>query len=152
MDPVSVVVAALAAGAAAGLKDTVAAAIKDAYSGLKHLLSKRYADVSTSGLEKKPDSKPQQSALAESLTDAGADKDADLLAAAKALQDAIKAHDPGAYATVGIDLSRVEAGSLDIHDVHAAEGATGVRASDVKVAGAMNISRIDAGTQKPEHP
>jgi hypothetical protein len=152
MDPVSIVVAALAAGAAAGLKDTVAGAIKDAYSGLKRLISQRYADVSTSGLEKKPESKDQQSALKESLTDAGAGSDADLLAAAKALREAIKVHDPGAFATVGIELSNIEAASLDIGDVNVAPGAKGLDADDLKVSGAVKIGNINAGTQKPDHP
>ena len=38
MDPVSLIVTALATGAAAALKDTAGEAVKDAYSGLKSLL------------------------------------------------------------------------------------------------------------------
>jgi len=151
MDPVSIVVAAFAAGAAAGVKDTAAEAIKDAYFGLKHLISQRYPDVSTSGLERRPDSKAQQSALAESLTDAGAGEDNDVLAAATALVEAIVAHDRTVYATVGVDLSRVEAGSLEFHDLLAVRDATAFRASDVKVAGAINVSGIGAAA-KTDHP
>jgi hypothetical protein len=42
MDPVSLIVAALVAGAAAGTKDTVGTAITDAYAGLKALLRRRF--------------------------------------------------------------------------------------------------------------
>ena len=43
MDPITLIVTALAAGAALGLKDTASSAIKDAYQGLKTLVKKRLA-------------------------------------------------------------------------------------------------------------
>src|ERR1700722_6846176 len=43
MDPVTLIVAALVAGAAAGLKDTASSAIKDAYNGLRGLVLRRLA-------------------------------------------------------------------------------------------------------------
>ena len=43
MDPVSLIVAALTAGAAGALKDTTGEAIKDAYAGLKSLLKRKLA-------------------------------------------------------------------------------------------------------------
>lgn len=43
MDPVSLIIAALAAGASGALKDTAGEAIKDAYSGLKSLLKRKLA-------------------------------------------------------------------------------------------------------------
>ena len=46
MDPVTLIIAALAAGAAAGLQDTAGQAVRDAYNGLKSLLQRR--------LEKQP--------------------------------------------------------------------------------------------------
>jgi hypothetical protein len=44
MDPVSLIVAALAAGASTALKDTAAEAVKDAYKGLKSLLQRKLGD------------------------------------------------------------------------------------------------------------
>jgi hypothetical protein len=41
MDPVSLLVAALAAGASAALQDTISQAVKDAYGGLKSLLKRK---------------------------------------------------------------------------------------------------------------
>jgi hypothetical protein len=44
MDPVSLIVAALAAGASAALKDTAGQAVQDAYGGLKSLLKRRLGE------------------------------------------------------------------------------------------------------------
>ena len=41
MDPISLIVAAVAAGASAALKDTASDAIKEAYGGLKSLLRRK---------------------------------------------------------------------------------------------------------------
>jgi hypothetical protein len=63
MDPVSFIVAALAAGAAAGLKDTAAAAVKDAYAGVKGWIQTRYGRVDLGALEQKPGSEVKRAAL-----------------------------------------------------------------------------------------
>ena len=103
-------------------------------------------------MEGKPESKIQQGALEESLKDAGAETDTELVDAARALLDAIKTYDPAAAETVGVDLTRIDASSIDIQRVRAREGSTGVRASDVTVEGALKISDIDAGAKADEHP
>jgi hypothetical protein len=41
MDPITLIVTALAAGAALGVTDTASAMVKDAYAGLKALVRKR---------------------------------------------------------------------------------------------------------------
>lgn len=151
MDPISIVVAALAGGASTGLTDVVSAAIKDGYAALKRILAARYSSVSTSGLETKPDSQAQQDAVKESLADAGAGGDTALVAAAKALLEAIKTYDPSAAEAAGVILTRINAGSVDVHDVNAAQGSTGLRAEDITVRGAFNVSGVDAGG-RPESP
>ena len=40
MDPITLIVTALAAGAALGVQDTASAMVKDAYAGLKALVKK----------------------------------------------------------------------------------------------------------------
>ena len=45
MDPITLILAALAAGATSGLRDTAASAVKDAYSGLKSLIRRRFGDA-----------------------------------------------------------------------------------------------------------
>jgi hypothetical protein len=44
VDPVSLIIAALAAGASTALRDTAAEAVKDAYNGLKSLLKRKLGD------------------------------------------------------------------------------------------------------------
>ncbi|MCT9933803.1 hypothetical protein N5079_26670 [Planotetraspora sp. A-T 1434] len=44
MEPLSLVLAALAAGATAGLSDTASAAVKDAYEGLRGLIARKLGD------------------------------------------------------------------------------------------------------------
>jgi hypothetical protein len=73
MDPVALIVAALAAGASAALKDTATEAIKDAYNGLKSLLKRKLgnepaAQVAIDEHEKAPEvwEKPLESELGKS--------------------------------------------------------------------------------------
>jgi hypothetical protein len=65
MDPITIIVTALAAGAAAGLKPTAEQAIKDAYAGIKVLMLRKYETLSLEALEQKPDSETKQASLAE---------------------------------------------------------------------------------------
>lgn len=88
MDPISMIVTALAAGAAASSKDTASVAVKDAYAGLKSLVShlfaaKPRAQQVLEDHEQEPEiyEKPLKKWLGET----GAEQDADLLTAAKHL-------------------------------------------------------------------
>ena len=88
MDPVSLVIAALAAGAAAGMRDTASQAVKDAYASLKALVRSRFtgnrqAEAALDQAEQQPDS--GQELLAEHLRAAGAGGDDELIRAARAL-------------------------------------------------------------------
>jgi hypothetical protein len=92
MDPVSLIIAAITAGAAAALKDTAGAAIKDAYSGLRLLIKRRLgggpaADAEVESVERQPRS--DASSLKAQLEAAGAAGDAELLRAARALLEQV---------------------------------------------------------------
>lgn len=147
-DAMLVVSEAVAAGAAAGLKDTAAKAVVDAYAILKSLLSSRYRNVDVSAVEKKPDSRVKRESLAEDLVDAGAEEDQELLESARRLLVAVTAGASDIGAAIGVDLDRVDAASLRIQDV-ISEG-TGTRARDVKVAGDIDIRRVQAGATTGE--
>lgn len=76
MDPVSIILAALTAGASAAAKDTASQAIKDTYAGLKKLVLKRFekkpqAEMALEEYEKDEDTwkKPLQKALVEVKAD-----------------------------------------------------------------------------------
>lgn len=88
MDPITLIVTALVAGAAMGMRDTASSAVKDAYSGLKALVRKRLAGRPDGELvlarhEEAPET--WRAPLMEELNQAGTDHDADLIAAAEAL-------------------------------------------------------------------
>ncbi|WP_328392836.1 hypothetical protein [Nocardia sp. NBC_00416] len=147
MDPVTaVVVSAIAAGAAAGVSDTAAQMVKDAYRGLKDLLSRKYEQVDVSGLERKPDSEVKKQSLAEDLDDAGAAGDAELGAAALAVLGAVRQHHPQ---VVGAEVTNLVAAVLEISDI--ASAGDGVRVADSEIAGAVKISGVRAGrTEAPD--
>ena len=78
MDPVSMVLAALAAGATAAVQDTTSQAVKDAYAALKALVKKRFekkpqAEMALAEYEKDADT--WQKPLQKSLVETGADQD-----------------------------------------------------------------------------
>jgi len=124
MDPITLVVAAVAMGASAGLSETAVAVVKDAYAGLKALLTGRAVDVS--GVERRPDSPAQQVALQETLADAGGVDD-EVVAAARAVTDAVAAHAPDAERVVGVRYE--QAGDIrSLLDVSFAEYAPLLRA------------------------
>jgi hypothetical protein len=88
MDPVTLIVTALAAGAALGVKDTASAAVKDAYEGLKALVKRRFAgrrdgELVLARYEQAPQT--WEGPLAAELTAAAAGADGELVAAAQAL-------------------------------------------------------------------
>ena len=92
MDPITLIVTALAAGAALGTQDTVSAMVKDAYAGLKALVKKRLgggpaAELVLARHEQAPET--WQAPLMAELAEAGADGDRDLIAAAQALLDLV---------------------------------------------------------------
>ena len=94
MDPITTVLAALAAGAAAAGKETASAAIKDGYEGLKNLLKRKFAGkaLATAAVDEHArDAPTAESLLRPALADTKADRDAELLQAA---QNLLKLSDP----------------------------------------------------------
>jgi hypothetical protein len=78
MDPVSIVLAALMAGATAATKDTASQAVKDAYTGLKTLIQKRFADKPKAKMalaEYEKDTDTWEKPLQQSLLETGVDQD-----------------------------------------------------------------------------
>jgi hypothetical protein len=99
MNPITLIVTALAAGAASGVTDTASSAVKDAYAKLRALAGKRLAGqpdgkVVLAEHEKAPGMWPAP--LTAELARAAADRDLDLVAAAQALMNLVD--DAGARA------------------------------------------------------
>jgi RIP homotypic interaction motif len=92
MDPITLIVTALAAGAAQGITDSASAMMKDAYAALKARVKKKLggkpgAELVLAKHEQAPET--WQAPLVAELAEAGADHDHELIAAAKALLDLI---------------------------------------------------------------
>lgn len=143
MDPITIIVTALAAGAAAGLKPTAEKVVKDAYAGIKALIQRKYARVNLSPLEAKPESEAKRASVQEDLADAGADGDQELLAQAKVLIDVVEQHDRAAARAIGVDLEEVKAEFLRVQKV-TAEG-TGVKVRRGEFTGGIDIGEVEAG-------
>jgi hypothetical protein len=97
MDPISTIVAALAAGAVAATTDVAAQAVKDGYAAFKGLLVSKLGDKSDvadalDSVENKPDSEARQAVLKEELETAEVGQDAELVQGAQALLDLLKEH------------------------------------------------------------
>src|ERR1700722_16959629 len=103
MDPITLIVTALAAGATAGgldtVKDATKAAVQSAYAKLRGLAKQRVAGQPDGELAlDRHEASPQKwdSLLTAELTEAGAAGDADLVAAAKALMELVDGGGGGA--------------------------------------------------------
>jgi hypothetical protein len=88
MDPITLIVAALAAGAASGMGDAASQAIKDAYAGLKGLIRRRFegnakAEETLADHEAHPE--VYEKPLAMQLQAAGAQDDPEILQKAEEL-------------------------------------------------------------------
>jgi hypothetical protein len=150
MDPVSMIAAAIAMGAAAGLKDTASQAVCDAYAGLKALIKRHYAHIDVTPVEAKPESTAKRASLAEDLASAGAGENPEILEGARALVEAVKASDPQAALNIGVDLDNVSAASVSIRGVKA--GDVGVRARDSTITGALDIENVDSTANRSPLP
>jgi len=145
MDPVITnVVSALAAGAAAALKDTASKAVKDAYQGVRTYIQDKFQHADLEPIERKPSSKSKQASLSEDLEDAGAADDEELLERIEVLTDAVGKHDPQAAETVGIDIEGLKADVAKFRRVKAkGEGSTGARFRDSDI-GELDVDDVEA--------
>lgn len=119
MEPVTLIVTALAAGAAAGMKDTASAAVKDACRSLKALVARRLAGRRDAELVlARHEEAPQawEGPLAAELTAVGAAEDANLVAAAQAVMSLVDGAGSlaGKYAVQVRDSRGVQVGDHNV--------------------------------------
>jgi hypothetical protein len=145
MDPISIIVTSLVAGAVGGLKTTAELAVRDAYAGIKKLIQRKYGTVSLQALEQKPDSAAKRASIAEDLVGLGAGNDKELLNQAILLLDAIKLHDPDVAAKLNINLEEVDATYFKLSGA-AAAGDINVGIKKSKFDGGINLEGLTAGS------
>ena len=150
MDPITVIVSAIASGAAAGIKETATSAVKDAYAAVRRLIADRYAEIDLDPVERRPESEAKRASLGEDLEAAGAQDDGDLLEAARQLIAVLREHDTAAAEIVGVDLARVEAAALTLKSVRSS--GSGLRVQDSRFAGNITIGHVESGRLDKRHP
>ena len=90
MEPITLILGALAAGALAGVKDSATGAVKDAYAGLKRLVATHFAGKPAAELalaEHAADPDTWQAPLAKALAETGTDADPAVIEAARRLME-----------------------------------------------------------------
>ncbi len=110
MEPTTIIVAALIAGAAAAAKDTASEALKDAFNGIKARIrhcfqDRRSTDVAMEELEKDPDMWEQR--LTKAVTDCGLDRNEEILEMAHRLLELVKAEAPNS-SKYAINIDRAQ--------------------------------------------
>jgi hypothetical protein len=88
VDPITLIVAALAAGVSAGVGDSASQAVKDAYAGLKALIKKRFAGNAKAEetlADHETDPETYEKPLAKQLKVAGVQDDPEIVRAAEEL-------------------------------------------------------------------
>jgi hypothetical protein len=97
MDPLTVIVAALTAGAAAAAQDVAERAVKDAYEALKAIIVRKFGHLArvqaaVDAVEQRPSSEGRQEVLREELATAEAHQDTEVTQQAQAFLDLLQEH------------------------------------------------------------
>ena len=145
MEPITIIVTAIALGAAAGLKQTTENAVKDVYAELKNYIKEKYSTVSIELIEKEPKSKFRQKVVKEDLAKTDANKDENLLRYAQAVLDDIHKHDPETADEIGINLEDIKGASLKIEDIIATGIGVNIKHGELK--GDIEIKNVRAGNR-----
>ena len=117
MDPISLILEALAAGAVAALKDTAGKAIKDGYVALKTAITEAWStsDNTAEVLLKEYENDPEtyQKPIKTKIKEQGLDQNDDILALAKAL---MKQVDPAGHATGKYQVTITNSKNVQVGD------------------------------------
>jgi hypothetical protein len=109
MDPISMILSTLVAGASAALGETAEQAVKDAYAGVKSLIVAKYKGAAQplQVLEVDPTSKEHRERIRHELATKQAADDGDLISAAQTLARTVDERAPEKAAAVGVNLSDI---------------------------------------------
>ena len=113
MEPISLIVTALTAGAVAAAKDTAEKGVKDTYQGLKTLIKRKFANdaLAQAMVEAKPeDIKKDEGLLKDKIVEAGVDKDHEITKLAQDLLDKLQKQPGGQQIitqNISLDIDRI---------------------------------------------
>ena len=144
MEPATIIVNALALGAASGIQSLAEKGVKDSYEGIKTVILSRYPKVGIVRLEEKPESRNRQAAVEEDIIDAEVDKDQEVLQQAKNILKAIAKLSESEVPAIGVNLEEIKGASLNIEDIIAT--GTGVNVKKADLAGDIEIKQVRSGS------
>jgi hypothetical protein len=124
MDPITLIVAALAAGASAGIGDAASQAIKDAYAGLKGLIKRRFAGNAKAEetlADHEADPKTYAKPMEKQVMESGVAEDRSVIEAAQRLMALL---DPQGSAAGQYNVGSISADRGGIAAAHIEGGAT----------------------------
>jgi hypothetical protein len=145
MEPITMIVTAIATGAAAIMKPTAEQIVKDAYTELKAIIQRKYQQVSVATIENNPASKERQNILTEDLKATQADKDEEVLHQAQSLLKIIEQQSPQLAEEVGLRIEDVKVGaSLKIREIIAQRG-IGAEIKRTEIMQDLEIGKVQTG-------
>ncbi|WP_117191267.1 hypothetical protein [Rhizobium terrae] len=107
MDPISALVAIIAAGATSALKETAGQAVKDAYAGVKALLIPRLKSFAE--LDAEPAKEENRQKVVEEIKSTAANDDQEILDRIGQLQAALQARPAADLAKAGVSIEDLKA-------------------------------------------
>lgn len=143
MEPVTVIVTALALGAASGCKSIAEQVVKDGYEGLKAVIKAKHPQISIDRLEQKPESMAQRAVIEEDISEVGGDKDLEILQKAKVVFEAVEKLPRDVVLLIGVDLENIKGYSLFIEEIVSTGAGVKVKGSDFQ--GDITIKNVKAG-------
>jgi hypothetical protein len=113
MDPITLIVTALTAGAAAALKPTAEKAVKDAYEGLRTIILDRYRRSADrlKTIEADPSAADERERLREELASMKVAEDYEAMVQAQKVLEAVQPHAEAVASEAHIDLRDIEVGA-----------------------------------------
>jgi hypothetical protein len=148
MEPISMILGALVMGMSAVAKEVGGQAIKDAYNGLKRLITDRYKRGSgVAALEEDPSSETQKKALEEGLQKAvptqGPEVLQEAMEKAKSLSQALAQVPSSALEAVGVRIAELEALNARFGDIEVTgTSGTGLDIGKAKVQGDFTLGNV----------
>ncbi len=145
MEPLTLLLNAVIAGAAAALKPAAENAVKDTYNALKEIIKQRWNRVAIDHIEGDPTSKARQAALEEDLQKTGAFRDPEVLRQAQQVIAVVNQSDAAkaAAAAAGISIEKLKAGaSIHLEDLISTGS---VKVGDLRAKKNLTIRGVHSG-------
>ena len=148
MDPVSAIVAIIAAGASAALLETAGRAVKDTYEALRSFLASRLSSLAI--LEQDPKEVAFRQAAEVEIRTKGLDKDPSLADRILAVETALSQVPSEQLVAIGIDIIDIKAATdIIVKNLSTQEGRIRVSRLEART-GRVEVEGITAGT-KPKN-